>query len=200
MSNYIQDAATAFQKLLSVKYKIVLGRKDKSISIDLTFSEDNFYHLSGFQHFKGYHFNKIRREKFYKDVLSGTINDSTVDNYSSNKAVLERVRALIQLENLIDGNNAEFFQYDKQRVRFFSNLDANYVIKNSLNDVDFILSFLVQRETRKKAALTYNFNSIFPLTSYDFTEKQMRYSVLLKEKYIKGTKETLFNHPNYNCN
>ena len=156
--------------------------------------------MSGFHKFKGYHFNKIRKEKFYRDALSGAINDSTVNNYKSNESVLERVKALIQLENLIDDNNAEFFQYDMEKVRFATKLDANFVIKNSLNGVNYILSFLVKRDARKNATvLTYNFNSIFPLTSYDFTEKQMRYSVLLKEKAMKNTKSTLFKHPNYNC-
>jgi hypothetical protein len=39
----LRQAAVAFQKLLPVKYRIILGKKGKSSELNIAFKEDNFF-------------------------------------------------------------------------------------------------------------------------------------------------------------
>ena len=39
----LKSAALAYQKLLSIEYRIVLGRKGKQKVLDIAFLPDNFY-------------------------------------------------------------------------------------------------------------------------------------------------------------
>ena len=42
----LKSAAIAYQKLLSIEYRIVLGRKVKQKVLDIAFLPDNFYQFA----------------------------------------------------------------------------------------------------------------------------------------------------------
>lgn len=46
-ADILQLAARAYQKLMTVEYQVVLGRKGKAHTIEIAFRADNFYHLAG---------------------------------------------------------------------------------------------------------------------------------------------------------
>lgn len=214
MSNYIYDAAVAFQNLLDVNYRIVLGKNGKTRTIILSFREDNFLHLTGFHKLKQYHFHKMTKDNFFYEVLDGKITDDTVGNYVSDTGkknkdnkitledILERVKALIQLEHLIDSNQASFFGYDSKNISFNTGITkASYVVKSSVDDTKaaVVLSFLVADGVNKNFNETnYYVGSMFPLTGYDYTRRQTSYTLLLKEKISVNSVKILHKHPKYN--
>ena len=51
-ADILQLAARAYQKLMTVEYQVVLGRKGKAHTIEIAFRADNFYHLAGLHKLK----------------------------------------------------------------------------------------------------------------------------------------------------
>ncbi|MBO5302686.1 MAG: hypothetical protein J6A92_01400 [Lachnospiraceae bacterium] len=47
MPDLLYDAAVEYQKLKSIIYKIVVGRKKQSYNINLHFPPESFFHLAG---------------------------------------------------------------------------------------------------------------------------------------------------------
>ncbi|MBQ7477250.1 MAG: hypothetical protein IJT06_07660 [Selenomonadaceae bacterium] len=213
MSNYIYEAAIAFQNLLPVNYRIVIGRKKQAHTIILSFREDNFLHLSGFHKLNQFHAYKIKSNRFFHDVIDGKITDDTVGNYVSDaknkndnkiraESILERVKALIQLEKLVDSNHANFFGYDPKNVRGRTNITkASYVIKSSVDETvaTVVLSFLVDDGINERFnEKNFYVCSMFPLTDRDYTKFQTKYTLLLKEKNSGDSTKILYKHQNYN--
>lgn len=72
-----------------------------------------------------------------------------------------------------------------------SKIQAEYVIQNtSTGEIFFI--FLDKDQSQR-----YYCKSAFAKTNVDYLKNQTLVTVLEKEKYIDGTWELLFRHPNY---
>lgn len=189
----LRQAAVAFQKLLPVKYRIILGKKGKSFELNIAFKEDNFFHLSGLHKISS-HLLKLPRVKIFHSILKGEISDATFNNYVSSPEILERIKILSQLEKLLDDEQTSFFKYDSNKVAF-SKISADYLAKGTVNDEQIFFSFFVKNGV--KGDLNYYANSIFPLKNYDFSKNQTKYTILLKEKFLDGNATTLYRHKKY---
>lgn len=190
-NDLLYTAATAFQKLLSVKYRIILGKKGKSFELVISFREDNFFHLSGLNKISGSHLNKLPRAKIFNSILKRDISDSIVNNYSSAPQIIKRITALSRLEELLDKEDTAFFKYDRTKVAF-SKIEADFLAKGMIDNEQIIFSFFVRQLSNE-----YYVNSIFPITTYDFSEQQAAYTVLLKEKIFDYGSIILYKHKNF---
>lgn len=195
-SDHLQQAAIAFQKLLPVEYRIVLGRKGSAFELHITFQEDNFFHLSGLHKITSSHIRRLTATKFFNSVLSGKISDSATNNYTSAPDILERIKVLAQLEKLLDGEQTMFFKYDANKVPF-SKISASYLAKGVIDDAQVVFSFFVKQPSNEVDKVNCYVNSIFPLTRYDFSERQTKYTVLLKEKINIAGSMILYRHKTF---
>ena len=196
-SDHLQQAAIAFQKLLPVEYRIVLGKKGQSFELHITFQADNFFHLTGLHKITSSHMLKLPKAKIFDSILSGKISDSTVNNFASAPDILERIKVLTKLETLLDEEQTAFFKYDATKVAF-SKISANYLAKGIINDTQIVFSFFVKQSSNEAGQVNCYVNSIFPLTKYDFSERQTKYTVLLKEKIDADGAILLYRHKNFN--
>ena len=195
-NDHLYQAAIAFQNLLPVKYRIILGRKGQSFELHITFQADNFFHLSGLHKITSSHIRRLSATKLFNSILSGKITDSTVNNFASAPDILERIKVLTQLEKLLNNEETTFFKYDANKVSF-SKISADYLAKGIVDNEQVVFSFFAKQTSSPTEQISCCVNSIFPLTRYDFSERQTKYTVLLKEKINANGSILLYKHKNF---
>ena len=84
-ADILQLAARAYQKLMTVEYQVVLGRKGKAHTIEIAFRADNFYHLAGLHKLKQrYPFQQQTSKWVLDHILRGTISMSSSSESTTN--------------------------------------------------------------------------------------------------------------------
>lgn len=78
MADILYNAAVKYQDLLNKEYDIVLGRKQKLYKIQLRFTMDSFFHLTGLHHLTDITYSSTNKERIYKDILSGKLTNDTI--------------------------------------------------------------------------------------------------------------------------
>lgn len=192
----LKSAALAYRKLLNIEYRIVLGRKGKRQVLDIAFLPDNFYHLAGLHKLKKkYWFQNRTSSWVLENILSGKISESDILSDKNIGKLCGRLHALENLELFMDASQTKFFAYDCKKVLFDTKLSADYLAKGNLENGSVTFSFFVNDSGK------YYINSIFPAERYDYSMRQMQYTVLLKEKMVYKkelcVKTELMRHKNF---
>lgn len=65
------ECAFAFEKLLNMQYRMIVGRKGKSVKLLLGFSMLDFHHLMGLGKLKDLRLATMNRETVFKEILNG---------------------------------------------------------------------------------------------------------------------------------
>ena len=187
------DAAKAWDALTSVIYRIEIGRKGKHSSIELAFDLSDFPHLAGMQYAKDVSFS-LRPAQYYGSklvpvLLAGTMDDSLITKSQSWDRIEGRLKAIINLQNTLEG---EFIiaQFFPKRVPGFCNIQAKYVIKNSVSGEMFFV-FLDEESGRHFC------RSAFQSDELDYTLNQPILTVLEVTKESAGHTTLLRRHPSY---
>lgn len=197
-SDYLYQSAMAFKNLLHVKYRLFLGRKGKSLELFITFNSADFFHLSALHKLNNYQLKRLPKGRIFNSILNKEISDTIFNNYTSVDEILQRIKVLTQLETLLDDNNTAFFNYDAKKVNF-SNISADYIARGILDDSQVVFSFFIKKDGRNTSERSsYCLSSIFPFSKYDYSERQTKYTVLLKEKITIKDKILLYRHKNFN--
>lgn len=140
-ADILQLAARAYQKLMTVEYQVVLGRKGKAHTIEIAFRADNFYHLAGLHKLKQrYPFQQQTSKWVLDHILRGTISMSSFSKDQNFYKVEERLHALCIFEKVLDSNQTQFFLYDRRKVSFATKIMANYLAKGHIEN-ELILFF-----------------------------------------------------------
>ena len=130
-------------------------------------------------------------------ILRGTISVSSFSKDQNFYKVEERLHALCIFEEVLDSNQTQFFLYDRRKVSFATKIMANYLAKGHIENELILFSFFVQNHTR------YYVNSVFPEGTYDYSQKQMQFTVLAKTKIWNersGIKKIeLYRHKKYDA-
>ena len=123
----LQSAADAFRKLLSKEYNIVVGKNKKLFSYKLTFTKDDFKHISGLHKLKDIQYiYKASSEKLYDDIVKLRLDLSAISNSVHIAEPFNRINNLIYLEYYLDNANT-IYHWDKSRSSF-STIDADIMI------------------------------------------------------------------------
>ena len=110
MSN-ILDAAKTFEKLQEIQYEFVLAKKNKSITLNISFEKYQFHHLAGLQYLRDIESLNKDREKVFNEILSNKISVSEIEASDNFSKVSARIHFLAELENIFDSNDT-VFKYD----------------------------------------------------------------------------------------
>ena len=187
------DAAKAWNALSNITYRIEVGRKGKQSSIELTFDLADFPHVAGMQYAKDVSFS-LRPAQYYGSklvpvLLSGTMDDSLITKSQSWDRIEGRLKAIINLQNTLEG---EFIiaQFFPKRVPGFCSIQAKYVIKNSVSGEVFFV-FLDEEYGR------YFCKSAFQSDELDYTLNQPILTVLEVTKKSAGNTTLLRRHASY---
>ena len=180
----ILSAAQSFSKLLDVEYHILLGKKNKNISLAIAFDETHFFHLAGLQYLKDrYRYFNESRDVVFRKILKGSISKAQLEASEFYPQIKDRIEYLAYLEQIMDSNET-VFKYNP-RLEAFSAIQADFLLKNEMQSRN-IFTFL----SNDKASGKYFCRSFFPQINKDYSKGQTNWTLLYKKKIHKSTGET----------
>ncbi|WP_407429287.1 PBECR4 domain-containing protein [Treponema sp.] len=181
--NSLYQAAQNFNKLLGIKYEIMLGKKGNTILFELTFSKNDFYHLAGLHYLTDIRDLKNDRAKIFDKLLADFDFSEKIVKSDFYARIQERVNHLANLESIIDSNKTVFKYNEKERP--FSKIKADFLLKNK-EEYENLFLFLAYRNESECFC-----RSFFPDNRVDYAENQITMSLLKKKKIYILTGEEI---------
>lgn len=177
--NNIYNCVNSFTALLNTEYHLILGRKEVSVSLKISFDKKDCFHLMGLQYLTDRPELKRDRGKIFDDIKARKITKEHIESSALYKKIAERVELLPFLEELFDSNDT-IFKYCRKSCTF-SMIQADFLMKSKLGNKNLYI-FL-----SKYRGDCYFCRSFFPETKRDYTENQALWTLLYKEKIDKFT-------------
>ena len=179
--------AKAFEKLLEIQYRIVIGRRGKTAELVIGFSKLDFHHLMGLGKLKDLRIAKQNRAFVFDEIITGNITYETLTKSSCLAQIENRFEPLALIERLLDDNRL-VFRYNA-KLSQFSLIEADYFLSTPFKNSDIYVFVAEHKNTGK-----YFCRSFFPKEKKDYTEGQPRYTMLYKEKKNIFTGEIVVQH------
>ena len=174
-------SAQAYEKLLDIEYQIIIGRKNKTISLAIDFEASNFFHLSGLQYLEDIpDILRSRRDIVFNKILNGIITPQQISDSNFYGIIKDRVDYLELLESIFDDNKT-IFKYNP-KLEAFSIIKADFLMKNEIQSRN-VFTFLSQDSDSGK----YYCRSFFPQIDKDYSSGQTNWTLLYKKKIQKST-------------
>ena len=186
--DHLQSCAKAFEHLLDFQYHIIIGRKGKSVELNILFDPTEFHHLVGLHKLHDLRIARENRDKVFQQILTGniSINDLKKSQYFPN--IQKRIEPFIQIENFLDSNKL-IFRYN-QKLQTFSLIEAEYLLSTPYENTDIYI-FL----DRQKEPDYFFCRSFFQKEEKDYTKGQAIFTLLIKEKINLRTEEKIGSTP-----
>lgn len=187
------DAANAWHDLHDVKYILDIARKGEWKRLELTFLDEDFPHLAGMQYAGDVDFG-IRKAEYYGErlipaLLTKRMDDARIEGSRNWERLSGRLRAILHLQATLDGE-FKIVSFDKTKVRTFSRIDAQFVIKSEISD-DIYFVFLDEKSGR------YYCKSAFRKEFTDYAENQPVMMLLQKTKVKNDIADVLYTRSGY---
>lgn len=132
MCDILLQSAHAYQVLMNYEYKIVGGRKGQTIEVPISFPQDAYHHLVGFQYSR---LAKLKEQKTaLRCILDGKVTFEELK--VSGLKHWDRVQSLVDLKECLESNRF-VFRYKKHECPY-SQIRADYLF--SWDDVVFFTS------------------------------------------------------------
>ena len=185
--DHLQSCAKAFEHLLDFQYHIIIGRKGKSVELNILFDPSEFHHLVGLHKLHDLRIARENRDKVFQQILTGniSINDLKKSQYFPN--IQKRIEPFIQIENFLDSNKL-IFRYN-QKLQTFSLIEAEYLLSTPYENTDIYI-FL----DRQKEPDYFFCRSFFQKEEKDYTKGQAIFTLLIKEKINLRTEEKIIQY------
>lgn len=185
--DHLQSCAKAFEHLLDFQYHIIIGRKGKSVELNILFDPTEFHHLVGLHKLHDLRIARENRDKVFQQILTGniSINDLKKSQYFPN--IQKRIEPFIQIENFLDSNKL-IFRYN-QKLQTFSLIEAEYLLSTPYENTDIYI-FL----DRQKEPDYFFCRSFFQKEEKDYTKGQAIFTLLIKEKINLRTEEKIIQY------
>ena len=181
--NSLYQAAQKFNKLLGIKYEIMLGKKGNTILFELSFSKNDFYHLAGLHYLTDIRNLKNDRAKIFDKLLADFDFSEKIIKSDFYGKIQERINHLANFESIIDSNKT-IFKYNETE-RPFSKIKADFLLKNK-EEYENLFLFLAYRNESECFC-----RSFFPDNRVDYAENQITMSLLRKKKIYISTGEEI---------
>ena len=177
----IFTAAKSYTNLLDIEYHIILGKKNRNISLSILFTKNHFFHLAGLHYLTDRTTILFgdRALLFYK-ILNGIITKKQIESSLFYSEIKDRIEYLSFLESIMDSNDT-VFKYNPQ-IQAFSFIQADFLLKNQVQSRN-VFVFLSQDAASGK----YFCRSFFPQIDKDYSENQTNWTLLYKKKIQKST-------------
>lgn len=188
----LKERAKAFEKLFNIQYKIILGRKGKTVEFILSFEKEHFFHLIGLHKLKDISYPTKSKKRLFEIILNGDIDYEIIKKskyFVSNEkekypGIEDRINSFSNLERILDSNYLTF-KYNKHGMRW-SDIRFKYVFES----VDYEIPIYIFIDE-----ISNNGNmgcvSMFPKFINDYTNGQTTMALLYKEKINLKTGESV---------
>lgn len=174
--------AKAFEKLLEIQYRIIIGRKGKNVELVIGFSKLDFHHLMGLGKLKDLRIAKQNRGSVFDGIVSGNTTCETLTKSRYLPQIENRFEPLALIEQLLDDNRL-VFRYNA-KLNQFSLIEADYLLLTPFENSDIYIFIAEHKDSGK-----YFCRSFFPKEKKDYAAGQPRYTMLYKEKKNLNTGE-----------
>jgi len=187
----LMTCAIAYQNLLDVSYRCIIGRKGKLKEFTLIFDMYHFHHLAGLHKLSDIPKIRGNRERVFKNILLGELTYDDISESKDFQSIQSRLDYLHELENFMDSNSI-IFNYDK-RNNPSSRIEAAYLLQNAVDSE--ILYFFIDKDDYSN---NFMGKSFFPKGHIDFTIAQPRWTLLFKEKIDRSNKKNIIQYDKLN--
>ena len=100
--------AKAFEKLLEIQYRTIIGRKGKTVELVTGFSKLDFHHLMGLGKLKDLRIAKQNRGSVFDKIVNGNTTYETLTKSRYLTQIENRFEPLVLIEQLLDDNRLVF--------------------------------------------------------------------------------------------
>ncbi len=180
----LYECAAAYQKLLDVSYKIILGRKGKLTELHICFEPVYFHHLIGLHKLRDLRISRANRAEVFENILNHRLTYDFISKSTYFHMIRKRFDPFTKFETILDQNNL-IFRYNN-KLNQFSLIDADYLLSTPHEGTEIYVFIAEVKNTR-----TYFCRSFFPKEQMDYTKSQTLYTLLYKEKTYLSTGETI---------
>ena len=171
----LKEAALLFQKLLGVKYKIILGKKGKLTEFYIDFNKEDFFHLIGLQYLKDLPQLKKNRAFIFDKILSDNIPENQISKSCFYTDIEQRISDFLLFEELLDSNET-VFKYSFNRSSF-SDIRAEYLLKTTYKIRTNYIFIDKRTNIDNKFCRSFFFND-----KNNYCQNQVTMTLLYKEK------------------
>lgn len=171
----LKEAALLFQKLLGVKYKIILGKKGKLTEFYIDFNKEDFFHLIGLQYLKDLPQLKKNRAFIFDKILSDNITENQISKSCFYTDIEQRISDFLLFEELLDSNET-VFKYSFNRSSF-SDIRAEYLLKTTYKIRTNYIFIDKRTNIDNKFCRSFFFND-----KNNYCQNQVTMTLLYKEK------------------
>ena len=113
----LQKCAKAFENLLEIQYRIIIGRKGKTVELVIGFSKLDFHHLMGLGKLKDLRIAKQNRGSVFDEIITGITTYETLTKSRYLAQIENRFEPLALVEQLLDDNRL-VFRYNTKLNQF----------------------------------------------------------------------------------
>ena len=101
--NLLQQSALAWKEITEYRYSLIYGYKKQLYPLHLTFSLEDYPHLTGFQYMKDLSLPNYNSSKIVTRILEGKIPFEKIQAAAHYKSLIEpRLKALIHIKESLD--------------------------------------------------------------------------------------------------
>lgn len=149
----LQKCAKAFENLLDIQYRIIIGRKGKTVELVIGFSKLDFHHLMGLGKLKDLRIAKQNRGSVFNEIIAGSTTYESLTKSRYLAQIENRFEPLALIEQLLDDNRL-VFRYNA-KLNQFSLIEADYLLSTPFESSDiYILSLNTKTQESISAVLS----------------------------------------------
>lgn len=178
--DYLQTCAKNFERLLDVKYHIIIGRKGKLTELNILFAPTEFHHLVGLHKLHDLRLARENREKIFQQILDGKLSMDDLKKSQYFTSIQNRMEPFSQIEIFLDSNKL-IFRYNP-KLQSFSLIKAEYLLSIPYKSTDIYIFLDLLPDPNN-----FFCRSFFPKENIDYTKGQAVYALLKKEKITLST-------------
>ena len=166
-------AALVWRELLNTKCVVKYKEREAIKEMAIGFSEEDFYHLAGFQYLEDIRFPRYSRKKVFDKIISGAITQEMISKGCKYETFVKpRLMVLSEVNELLE-REFELYRFDQYRCSFYTELKADYIISDNENYV------FVVRENETK--IECRCCSAFKIAQRNYTDNQKKLKIVSKE-------------------
>ena len=176
----LQQSAFAWKELTVYRYHFVYGYKKALYPINLTFSNEDYPHLAGFQYMKDISLPNYTSAKIADRILEGKITFEQIQKAAQYEEMINpRLEALVHLKNSLD-NDFNLYSFMPRMYPFITNIKADYLITSHVVIDSYV--FIIHTTPKGDAKCDFLCCSAFAKGDRDYEKNQRQRALLKKER------------------
>lgn len=195
----IYDAAAKFAVLEQTEYRFVVSQRRKLQTLQLNFTDTDFFHMAGLQYLDDIVIARDRRKTLNEIIVKHSITDSVLEKSSfystrdTKKDVKSRIEELRFLEEYLDTDNYIRIFNLRNQNQISSVIKADYIIESRFrNCKEVVYIFLRRREEDEEHFCVVSF---FKKGEVFYGGDKMYW--MEKVKITNGVENVLYRHNSY---